>query len=90
MGLFSQSGNVTLNGKNIRIGDINAEQSLVLGDTFMEQFKQLLLSLSALMESLTIEPQLGPASLSAQNTKIIVDSLKDQIPNFLSKISKTL
>ena len=90
LGLFSQSGNVTLNGKNIRIGDINAEQSLVLGDTFMEQFKQLLLSLSALMESLTIEPQLGPASLSAQNTKIIVDSLKDQIPNFLSKISKTL
>lgn len=90
LGLFSKNGNVTLNGKNIRIGDINAEQSLVLGDTFMEQFKQLLLSLSALMESLTIEPQLGPASLSAQNTKIIVDSLKDQIPNFLSKISKTL
>jgi len=90
LGLYSQNGNVTLNGKNIRIGDINAEQSLVLGDTFMEQFKQLLVSLSLLMESLTIEPTLGPASLSAQNTKIIVDSLKDQIPNFLSKISKTL
>lgn len=90
LGLYSQNGNVTLNGKNIRIGDINAEQSLVLGDTFMEQFKQLLISLSLLMESLTTEPYLGPASLSAQNTKIIVDSLKDQIPNFLSKISKTL
>ena len=90
LGLFSQNGNVTLNGKNIRIGDLNAEQSLVLGDAFMEQFKQLLVSLSLLMESLTTEPMLGPASLSAQNTKIIVDSLKDQIPNFLSKISKTL
>jgi len=90
LGLYSKNGNVTLNGKNIRIGDINAKQSLVLGDTFMEQFKQLLVSLSLLMESLTIEPMLGPASLSAQNTKIVVDSLKDQIPNFLSKISKTL
>ena len=90
IGLYSKNGNVTLNGKNIRIGDINAEQSLVLGDVFMEQFKQLLISLSLLMESLTIEPTLGPASLSAQNTKLIVDSLKDQIPNFLSKISKTL
>ena len=90
IGLYSKNGNVTLNGKNIRIGDINAEQSLVLGDVFMEQFKQLLTSLSLLMESLTIEPTLGPASLSAQNTKLITDSLKDQIPNFLSKISKTL
>lgn len=90
IGFYSKNGNVTLNGKNIRIGDINAEQSLVLGDTFMEQFKQLLTSLGLLMDSLAQEPTLGPASLSAQNTKSILDSLIDQIPNFLSKISKTL
>jgi len=90
VGLYSKNGDITLNGKNIKIGDINADQSLVLGDKFMSEFKQLLISLSLLMDSLGSEPLLGPSSLSAQGTKIIIDSLKDQIPSFLSKISKTL
>lgn len=90
IGLYSKNGNVTLSGKNIKLGDINASQSLILGDSFMEQFTQLLTSLSLLMDSLTSEPTLGPTSLSSQNTKLIIDSLKDQIPNLLSKTSKTL
>ena len=72
IGLYSKNGDVNIKGKNIRIGDINAKQSLVLGDTFMQQFTQLLTSLSILMDSLTNEPTLGPSSLSAQNTKLLI------------------
>ena len=56
----------------------------------MDQLSQFLISVSLLMDSLSSEPSLKIASLSAQNLKIIADEMKDQIPNFLSKISKTV
>lgn len=90
VGLYSRNGGINLLGDKIRIGDTSASQSLVLGDTFMDQLSQFLISVSLLMDSLSSEPSLKIASLSAQNLKIIADEMKDQIPSFLSKISKTV
>jgi len=89
IGLYSRNGNINLKGNNIKLGDINASQSLILGDDFTKQFSQLLSSLSLLMDSLSSEPTLKLASLSAQNSKIIIDSMIKQLPDLLSKITKT-
>ena len=40
MGLYSQEGDITLqSGRgNVRLGDANANQSIILGDNFIEDF----------------------------------------------------
>lgn len=90
IGLYSRDNNINLSGKNVRLGDSNADQSLILGDKFIEQFKSFLESLNLLMDSLASEPSLGPSSLSAQGTKEIILNFKKQLNNFLSKTVKTL
>lgn len=90
IGLYSKNNNINLNGKSIKLGDINADQSLILGDKFIEQFKQFLVSLKLLTQALSSEPTLGPSSLAATNTQTLIESLESQLPNFLSKTVKTL
>jgi len=90
IGLYSKNNNINLSGKSIKLGDSTANQSLVLGDTFMRQFKELLVSLKLLTQALGSEPTLGPSSLAAINTQTLIESLETQLPNFLSKTVKTL
>lgn len=92
IGIYSKNNNINIAGKNIKLGDTTAKQSLVLGDTFMKQFKELLVSLRLLTQALGSEPMLGPASLAAINTQTLIESLESQISsgNFLSKTVKTL
>jgi hypothetical protein len=90
IGLYSRENNINISGQNIRLGDTSANQSLVLGDRFMEQFNQFLESLNFLMDSLISEPTLGPSTLSAQGTKQNILNFQKQLDNFLSKTVKTL
>jgi hypothetical protein len=92
MGLYSQEGDITLqSGKgNIRLGDINANQSVILGDNFINDFSNLIIKLQALCTSLSTEPQLyvsGPAATSTQNQ---ISQMLNNINNYTSKIVKTL
>lgn len=92
IGLYSQEGDVTLqSGKgNVRLGDVNANQSVILGDNFINDFSNLIIKLQALCTSLSTEPKLyvsGPAATSTQNQ---ISQMLNNINNYTSKIVKTL
>ena len=90
IGLYSKKGNINIQADLVKLGDANADQSLILGDNFIENFKFLLQSLDILCTSLTSEPTLGPAALSASSTKITIEKILKNIDSFLSKTTKTI
>jgi len=92
VGLYTQEGDITLqSGKgNIKLGDINANQSVILGDNFIRDFANLIGKLQTLCVSLTTEPKLyvsGPAASATQNQ---ISQMLNNINNYTSKIVKTL
>jgi len=92
VGLYSQDGDITLqSGKgNVKLGDVNANQSVILGDNFMKDFSNLIKKLQTLCSTLSKEPQLfisGPAATSAQNQ---ISQMLNNINDYTSKIVKTL
>jgi hypothetical protein len=92
VGLYSQEGDITLqSGKgNIKLGDINANQSVILGDNFINDFSNLIIKLQTLCISLSTEPKLyvsGPAATSTQNQ---ISQMLNNINNYTSNIVKTL
>lgn len=88
--LFSRNSNITLQGKNVRLGEKRASESIILGDKFMEGFEQLLFGISLLCDSLTIEPLLGPSSATAGNLKLMAENMKSQLNQYLSKTVKSI
>lgn len=89
IGLTSKN-KITLSSPEIKLGDKEADQSLVLGDRYMEQFKQLLSSLDILCKALENEPQLTATPIAATGVRNVIRELKTQLPSFLSKTSKTI
>ena len=92
MGLYSQEGDITLqSGKgNIRLGDVNANQSVILGDNFMKDFANLLGKLQILCQTLSTEPYLAVSGPSASSTKTQISQMLNNIKDYTSKIVKTL
>jgi hypothetical protein len=90
IGLYSKKGNINIQADLVKLGGANADQSLILGDNFIENFKFLLQSLNILCTSLSSEPILGPAALSASSTKITIEKILKNIDSFLSKTTKTI
>jgi len=90
IGLFSRKNNIIIQGKEIRLGEKDASESIILGDKFMQGFEQLLFSVSLLCDSLTTEPLLGPTSATAANLKIQADNMKSQLSQYLSKSVKSI
>lgn len=89
IGLTSKN-KIVLYSPEIKLGDKEANQSLILGDRYMEQFKQLLSSLDILCKALENEPYLISSPIAATGVRNTIKSLKTQIPSFLSKTSKTI
>jgi hypothetical protein len=86
---ISTRKNVTLTGDLIRLGSINAGESLLLGDSFIKQFKVLLETMNLLCDALVAEPALkGGAPAAAAQLKTIINLIKNK--NYLSRFSKTL
>jgi hypothetical protein len=86
---ISTRKNVTLTGDLIKLGGINAGESLLLGDSFIKQFKVLLETMNLLCDALVAEPALkGGAPAAASQLKTIINLIKDK--NYLSRFSKTL
>lgn len=92
MGLYSQEGDITLqSGKgNIRLGDVNANQSVILGDNFMKDFSSLLGKLQILCQTLSAEPYLAVSGPAASSTKTQISKMLNNIKDYTSKIVKTL
>jgi hypothetical protein len=87
---LSSRGNISLSSKGIRLGGSEANESLIMGDSFIFQFNKLLDSLSLLCEALTTEPALKSTSLIATGLSNTIKAVKDVSNSFTSKISKTL
>jgi hypothetical protein len=87
---LSSRGNISLSSKGVRLGGSEANESLIMGDSFIFQFNKLLDSLSLLCEALTTEPALKSTPLIATGLSNTIKAVKDVSNSFTSKISKTL
>jgi hypothetical protein len=86
---ISTRKNVTLTGDLIKLGGINAGESLLLGDSFIKQFKVLLETINLLCDALIAEPALNvTSSAAASQLKTIINLINKK--NFLSRFSKTI
>jgi hypothetical protein len=86
---ISTQKNITLTGDLIKLGGINAGESLLLGDSFIKQFKVLLETMNLLCDALVAEPALkAGAPAAASQLKTIINLIKNK--NYLSRFSKTL
>ena len=86
---ISTRKNITLTGDLIKLGGINAGESLLLGDSFIKQFKVLLETMNLLCDALVAEPALkGGSPAAAAQLKTIINLIKNK--NYLSRFSKTL
>ena len=97
---ISGEDNVTILSSKINLGDLDAEQSLVLGDDFMTQFEILLQNLKSLATVLQ-GSQIWPGGSPAPDPSIppVASTVQTQIQkiqnvvqkgSLLSKVSKTI
>ena len=87
---LSSRGNISLSSKGIRLGGSEANESLMMGDSFITQFNVLLNSLSLLCDALVSEPALKSTPLIAVGLKNTIKAIEKISNTFTSKISKTL
>ena len=92
IGLYSQNGDISLQpGKGkVKLGDYNANQSLILGDNFIDDFENLLKKLRNLCQLLTGEPKLYLSGGAASSAKTQMDLMLNSIDNYTSKIVKSI
>lgn len=92
------SKNLYIDSQNVRLGDQNATEPLLLGDTTIELFNQLLQTLNNLasvLEKDEIYPgglaaPNTPLNLVASNTKRIINQIQSKLNTTKSKVSKTI
>ena len=91
-GIYSQEGDVVLQSQknNIRLGDADANQSIILGDVFLEDFEKLLIKLQAMTQTLSIEPKLFLSGGTAGSAKTQISFMLNSIKNYKSKIVKAI
>jgi hypothetical protein len=95
-----KSQNLFVDAKNVLLGDENASESLVLGDTFMKDFSYLLSALETLCSVLEFDTSWPggipspntPVNVAASTLKIQIEDIKNKIQSskFTSKTSKTI
>ena len=75
---------------NIRLGDADANQSIILGDVFLDDFEKLLIKLQAMTQTLSIEPKLFLSGGTAGSAKTQISFMLNGIKNYKSKIVKAI
>ena len=96
---LASNNSINLASQNIKLGSKDATESLVLGDSFMQQFENLCKSVKNLASSLenkqiypggaaVPDPVVMPA---ASNAKVVVESILNVVKKgaLISKVSKT-
>ena len=91
LGIRSQNSNLNLLAPKgiVSLGKLNAKESVVLGDSFITQFSNLLDNLNILLTALSGEPLVPAAAASAVLVNQGISAIKAQIPNLTSKSVKT-
>ena len=92
------SKNLYVDSQNVRLGNQNATEPLLLGDTTIELFNQLLQTLNNLISVLEtdqiypggVAAPNTPLNLVASNTKQIINKIQSQLESTKSKVSKTI
>ena len=86
IGLYSREGDVVIQSakNNVRLGDVSANQSVMMGDTFMEDFADLLGKLENLTQQLSIEPNLGVSTGAAASAKTQITLMLTNIKSYVS------
>jgi hypothetical protein len=92
VGIYSQEGDIVLQSakNNVRLGDSNASQSLVLGDTFMDDFEKLLKKIQSMCQLMQGEPKLYLSTGAAGSVKTQASFMLNNIKNYKSKIVKSI
>ena len=92
VGIYSQEGDVVLQSSknNIRLGDATASESVVLGDTFLDDLADLLRKLQTLGQTLSTEPKIYVSGGPASSVKTQASKMLDNINNYKSKIVKSI
>lgn len=92
VGIYSQEGDIVLQSakNNVRLGDPNASQSLVLGDTFMDDFEKLLKKIQSMCQLMQGEPKLYLSTGAAGSVKTQASFMLNNIKNYKSKIVKSI
>jgi len=92
VGIYSQEGDISLQSSRgvIRLGDYNANQSIILGDNFMFDFQNLLKKLRNLCQLLVGEPELVVSTGAASSVKTTINLMLDNIDSYTSKIVKSI
>ena len=92
VGIYSQEGDVVLQSSknNIRLGDATASESVMLGDTFLDDFQNLLIKLQAMCLSLTAEPLLFISPATAGSAQTQISLMLSSINDYKSKIVKSI
>ena len=90
IGLYSQNNDIVLqtSRKNVRLGDSQANQPVIKGDSFLRDFEILLKRLEKLSEKLTGEPYLKTSTLAAGSLNEQVSEMLNSIQSYKSKIVK--
>ena len=97
IGLTSEQ-NVALVGTEIKLGRADARESVILGDSFFDQFETLLSKLSSLASALEVLNDFpGGAPIpnlivnsSAADVKAEIATLRSRLPQLKSQITKTV
>ena len=89
IGLFSRRGEITFQGQKINLGDANASQSLIFGDSFIFDFKNLIMKIQTLCDNLALEPKLVATQGSANNVAAQIQLMLNKISDYTSKTTRT-
>ena len=82
--------NVTLTSEEVNLGARNANESVMLGDTFMKDFNILLTSLQSLASQLTPAAAVAPNIIAPiENVIAQCNAMKTNMEKYLSKTVKT-
>jgi hypothetical protein len=92
VGFRSRERNVNLSSEKgyVNLGGTNADQAIVLGDTFMASFSSLLKNLETLCSSLSSESSIQGTAAKAILVKAQIQSISNNLPKFLSKKVKSV
>ncbi len=92
IGVYSKKGDVVLQSakNNVRLGDSTASESIILGDSFLDELKDLLKKIQSLSQKLSTEPKLFVSPPAAGSLATQAGLMLNNIENFKSKIVKAV
>jgi hypothetical protein len=87
---ISTSGSMSIESGELKLGASNAEQPIILGDTFLTSLNSVLEGLKGVMDALSGETSLQVTPALAQTLSETIGKYKEKIEDFTSKTVKSI